>query len=86
MKTQPGQRQIQQGREFKDNTGSSPNGVANSFLSSLRGKKVAVLIDDGEYTGVLIGFDSFSIKLEDLDGPYLIFKGPGMIVRQEIPQ
>jgi hypothetical protein len=86
----PGERQIERGREFKDNTGSSPNGVANKWLAQRRGCEVAVQRPGQlELVGELIGFDAYSVLIrvevaishddsEPMD--MLIFKGPGVTV------
>lgn len=76
----PGDRQIADGRAFKEATGSTPNGVANSFLNSLRGEFVTIrhyniVIEEG----ILDSFDSFAVKLSE---GVLVFKGPGVSIRK----
>lgn len=80
----PGDRQIERGRDFKQNTGSSPNGVANKWLSSMRGRHITVYGPSGESlaAGALVGFDAYSIEMqfkEEAD-TVLVFKGPGMVL------
>jgi hypothetical protein len=80
----PGERQIERGKTFKRNTGSSPNGVANAWLSRHRGQGVSVLYQGSELCrGILVAFDAYSLEVDE--GPRakdttLVFKGPGMEV------
>jgi len=77
----PGDRQIADGRKFKEATGSSPNGVANSYLSKLRGQSVVLKHGEIELEGRLLSFDSYSLLIDDDElGETLVFKGPGLVV------
>ena len=79
----PGERQIVEGRVFKRDVGSSPNGVANAYLAAARGKDV-VIEHNNEciMTGTLIAFDAYSLEIKPngLVRTVLIFKGPGVVV------
>jgi sRNA-binding regulator protein Hfq len=78
----PGQRQEDQNRTFKAESGSSPNGVANQWLAQRRGKDVWVSLSHGEeIVGRLAAFDAYSLRLEVGATSVLVFKGPGVVVR-----
>lgn len=78
----PGERQIEDGREYKKATGSSPNGVANSWLAARRGREVRVVYrDELLVEGELVGFDSYSLEVRlPYDETALVFKGPGIVI------
>lgn len=82
MITRSGERQVESGKEYKKNTGSSPNGVANSWLARHRGTKIKITFqsDSAEMVGVLLGFDAYSLEIGDSEGSFLVFKGPGLVV------
>lgn len=73
----PGQRQIQSGREWKQNTGSSPNGVGNAWLSKRRGQNICVKCCGVEIAaGELSAFDAYCMEVSG----QLVMKGPGVVV------
>jgi len=83
----PGDRQIDRGKEFKDNTGSSPNGVANAWLSKRRGERVRIERDATILcSGILLGFDAYSMLITDGEVERLVFKGPGVVVAGDAPE
>jgi len=81
MKSKPGDRQIDRGRSFKDNTGSTPNGVANRWLSARIGEQLRIE-KDGKLLckGLLVGFDAYSFLIVDKSVERLVFKGPGTVI------
>lgn len=81
--TRPGRRQEEDGRTFRSNTGSAPNGVANHWLSTRIGKELVVAMPGGErISGVLIAFDSYSLAVKAVGAEFsvLVFKGPGVVI------
>lgn len=79
-------RQIEQGREFKKDLGSSPNGVSNSWLKQRGGQFVTVWGDRKLIAeGTLLAFDLFTLELAVENSgkleSWLVFKGPGIVVR-----
>lgn len=81
--TRPGLRQETDGRAFRGNTGSSPNGVANNWLSTRIGKPIAITMPTGTtIEGFLLAFDAYSIAIKNPKAEFsvLVFKGPGVVV------
>jgi len=82
MSARPGDRQLLDNAAHKLHLGSTPNGVANQFLSMCRAKHVTVRSEGGCHEGTLLAFDAYSMLIAR-DGDHLhvlIFKGPGVSV------
>lgn len=80
----PGDRQHDDNKKHKRDLGSSPNGVANQFLSSVRDKKVSVYLgQDVIAIGTLVRFDAYSMVVLVSGTERLVFKGPGVVVAPE---
>ena len=80
----PGDRQHADNKQHKRDLGSSPNGVANQFLSALRDKKVTVYLGSTAIAiGTLVRFDAYSMVVLVGGVERLVFKGPGVVVTPE---
>lgn len=78
MSKKPSARQAERNKQFKEATGSSPNGVANSWFASRRGKDIAICSATNAIKAKLIAFDAYSIQVEINGVSSLILKGPGL--------
>lgn len=89
----PGQRVSRSNNVFKHDTGAGANSVGNRFLSKLRGCRVLIQ-QPGQppVMGTLTGFDLYALEIRvssTVPGrtiDVLIFKGPGVLVQEYIPE
>lgn len=83
----PGDRQIEDGKVFRKDTGASPNGTANQYLAAAKGKQIVIRNQDLDVLsrGELVAFDAYSMAVQEGDRPFptLLFKGPGLKIDVE---
>lgn len=91
--SRPGQRVARNNSGFKHDLGAGANAVSNRFLAQCKGREILVQ-QPGQppVVGRLNGFDLYALEIRvasTVPGrtiDVLIFKGPGVLVQEYIPE